>query len=153
MDEIYSNRWHLESRSFVLAHDIARQRVAEFLRICTAGWHVVFSEPTRTLEQNAAQWPYLDAFSKQLVWPVNGQMARMHPDEWKDVLTAAFQGETVRLAMGLHGGVVMLGLRTSKMGKKRFSEWLEFLKATAADRDVTVYEDERLISEREEVAA
>ena len=77
--------------------------------------------------------------SKQLQWPVNGQMVWMAPEEWKDVLTAAFQSETVRLAMGMNGGVVMLGLRTSKMGKKRFSEWLEFLKATAEMRGVSVY--------------
>lgn len=94
---------------------------------------------SRTLDQNAAQWPYLDAFSKQLKWPVNAALCSLTPEEFKDVLTAAFQGETVRLAMGLNGGVVMLGLRTSKMNKGRFSEWLEFLKATAALRGVTVY--------------
>lgn len=132
-----------EKRTFVLAHVTARRLVAEFAQACEQGWHVVFSEPSRTLEQNAAQWPYLEAFSKQLQWPVNGQMVWMTPDEFKDVLTAAFQGETVRLAMGMNGGVVMLGLRTSKMGKKRFSEWLEFLKATAALRGVTVYADEQ----------
>lgn len=94
------------------------------------------SDETRSLEQNAAQWPILEAFSEQLRWPVNGEMVKMTPEEFKDVLTAAFQGETVRLAMGLNGGVVMLGLRTSKMGKRRFSEWLDFLNATAALRGV-----------------
>ena len=69
-------------------------------------------------------------------------MVSLTAEEWKDVLTAAFQGETVRLAMGLNGGVVMLGLRTSQMGKRRFSEWLDFLNATAALRGVTVYADE-----------
>jgi hypothetical protein len=98
---------------------------------------------TRSLEQNAAQWPILDAFSRQLQWPVNGKMVHMTPEEWKDTLSAAFQNETVRLAMGLNGGVVMLGMRTSKMSKARFSEWLEFLHAVAAERGVTVYPDER----------
>lgn len=96
------------------------------------------ADDSRTLEQNAAQWPILTAFAKQLEWPVNGQMVKMTPEEWKDVLTAAFQGETVRLAMGLNGGVVMLGLRTSEFGKKRFGEWLEFLHATAAMRGVSL---------------
>ena len=45
----------------------------------------------------------------------------------------------MRLAAGLNGGVVMLGLRTSKMGKQTFSNWLEFLHATAALRGVEVY--------------
>lgn len=61
---------------------------------------------------------------------------RLAPDEWKDLLTAAFRGESVRLAMGLSGGVVMLGTRTSKFSKAQFSEWIEFLRATAADRQV-----------------
>jgi hypothetical protein len=128
--------------SFILAHAEARRRAVECVSTAPDGHIVEVKEPTRTLDQNAVQWPYLQAFSEQLVWPVNGQMVRMEPEEWKDVLTAAFQNETARLAMGLTGGVVMLGLRTSKMGKKRFSEWIDFLKATAADRGVNVYEEE-----------
>lgn len=90
----------------------------------------------RSLDQNAAQWPILDAFARQLQWPVNGQMVYMTAEEWKDVLTAGFRKEHVRVAMGLDGGVVMLGLRTSKMDKSEFSEWLDFLNATAALRGV-----------------
>lgn len=130
-------------RTFILAHDIARQRAVDAVRDAPADAVVTVGDASRTLEQNAAQWPYLEAFSEQLDWPVNGRMVKMTPEEWKDVLTAAFQQETARLAMGLDGGVVMLGLRTSKMGKAKFSEWLEFLKATAALRGVTVYADER----------
>ena len=92
----------------------------------------------RNTEQNAAQWPILEAFARQLLWPVNAEMVRMSSDEWKDVLTAAFNREHVRIAKGLDGGVVMLGLRTSKFSKKRFSEWLDFLNATAAQRGVTL---------------
>jgi len=97
---------------------------------------VKFGELTRTLDQNAAQWPVLEAISKQLQWPVNGQLCWLEPEEWKDILTAAFKGEQIRLAQGVNGGVVMLGLRTSKMGKKEFSEWLEFLHWFCADRGV-----------------
>jgi hypothetical protein len=65
-------------------------------------------------------------------------MVTMDADDWKDVLTAAFRGETVRLAMGLNGGVVMLGQRTSKFTKAEFSEWIEFLYATAAQRGIVL---------------
>jgi hypothetical protein len=78
----------------------------------------------------------LQAFANQLQWPVNGAMVAMSADEWKDVLTAAFKRETVRVAMGLDGGMVMLGSRTREFTKKEFSEWLEFLNATAAIRGV-----------------
>ena len=90
-------------------------------------------EKTRTLEQNAFQWPYLQGFSEQMQWPVNGEMTWLSKDEWKDILTAAFERETnPRLAAGFDGGIVMLGRRTSKYGKKKFAEWMEWLIAAAA---------------------
>lgn len=131
-----------EKRRFILAHAEARRRAQECIGAAPDGYVVTVQEPSRTLDQNAAQWPILEAFSEQLLWPVNGAMVKLTPEEYKDILTAAFQGETIRLAQGLNGGVVMLGLRTSKMGKRRFSEYLEFLHATAALRGVVVYKDE-----------
>ena len=127
----------LEKRVYTLVHPQARQGASNFiLHSAPDGWQATVEEPPRTKEQNAAQWPILGAFSRQLLWPVNGQMVRMSDEEWKDVLTAAFKGETVRLAMGLYGGVVMLGQRTSGFKKSTFSDWLEFLNATAAARGV-----------------
>lgn len=126
-------------RSFILVDDSVRQRVSNFaLKEAPAGCVAKFMEPSRSLEQNAAQWPILEEFSCQLKWPVNGALVHMTDEEWKDVLTAAFRGETVRLAQGLDGGVVMLGMRTSKMSKKQFGEWLTFLHATAAQRGVSI---------------
>jgi len=131
-----------DKRLFRLAHSEARRRAMACVAEAPEGYVVTVQEPTRSTDQNAAQWPILEAFAEQLQWPVNGAMVNLSAEEWKDVLTAAFQGETVRLAMGLNGGVVMLGLRTSQMGKRRFSEWLDFLHATAALRGVVVYADE-----------
>ena len=131
-----------DKRLFRLAHPEARRRAMACVADAPEGYVVTVQEPTRSTDQNSAQWPILEAFAEQLQWPVNGAMVNLSAEEWKDVLTAAFQGETVRLAMGLNGGVVMLGLRTSQMGKRRFSEWLEFLHATAALRGVVVYADE-----------
>lgn len=123
-------------RVFIMAHETARANAIQAVQNAPEGYTVTIAEPNRTLEQNALQWPILQDFADQLQWPVNGQMVWMTPDEWKDVLTAAFKRETARLAMGLDGGVVMLGMRTSQMGKKQFSEWIDFLKATAALRGV-----------------
>jgi len=97
-------------------------------------WVLTVMPETRTQAQNRLMWPLLTVFAKQLQWPVDGRMIYMTPDDWKDVLSAAFKGESVRLAMGLNGGVVLLGQRTSKFTKKQFAEWIEFLYATAADR-------------------
>jgi hypothetical protein len=131
-----------DRRVFILAHDVARSNAIQAVKDAPEGYCVTVREMNRTLEQNAAQWPILQAFSEQLQWPVNGCLVSMTDEEWKDVLTAAFYRETARLAMGIDGGVVMLGQRTSKFGKKKFSEWMEFLHAIAADRGVVVYPDE-----------
>lgn len=125
-------------QTFRLVHAQARQRALDAVREAAEGWIVTVSEPTRSLEANAAQWPILQAFSEQLQWPVNGRMCKLEPGEWKDILTAAYKRETARLAMGLDGGVVMLGARTREFSKREFSEWLDFLHATAADRMVKI---------------
>lgn len=134
---------------FRLVHEQARRRAMQAVLDAPDGWVVVVQEPNRTLEQNSAQWPILQAFSEQLQWPVNGALVTMNDEEWKDVLTAAFKQETVRLAQGLYGGVVMLGQRTSKFGKKKFSDWLEFLHAVAAEREVVVYPEDRRHEDQE----
>lgn len=123
-------------RVFILAHAEARSRALQAVQDAPEGYAITVSEPNRNLNQNAAQWPILQAFADQMQWPVNGRMVWLTADEWKDILTAAFERETVRVAMGLDGGMVMLGSRTSEFSKKRFGEWLEFLHATAADREI-----------------
>jgi hypothetical protein len=101
---------------------------------------VTVAEPTRNLEQNALMWVLLQAFSEQLTWPVNGAMVKLEPDEWKDLLSAAYRQEAQRVAMGLNGGMVMLGLRTSKMGRREFAEFIEFIQSVAVDRGVALDE-------------
>jgi len=121
---------------YIMAHAQARSLAQQAVKDAPEGYAVTISEPTRNLEQNSAQWPLLQAFADQLQWPINGRLEWLSPDEWKDVLTCAFRRESVRVAMGLDGGMVMLGSRTSKFSKAQFSNWLEFLHATAADRDI-----------------
>ena len=125
-------------RIYRLVHAEARRRAAEDCKTAPDGYVVTVAEPTRSLDANAAQWPILQAFSNQLVWPVNGKMETLTAEEWKDVLTAGFRRENVRVAMGLDGGLVMLGARTSKFSKSKFSDWLEFLNATAANRGINL---------------
>lgn len=121
---------------FKMVHAQARRGALECVQQAPEGYVVTVQEPTRSLDQNAAMWPILQAFADQLQWPVNGAMVWMTPDEWKDVLSAAFRRESVRVAMGMDGGMVMLGSRTSQFGVREMSEFIEFLKATAAARDV-----------------
>lgn len=127
---------------FILAHDEARRRALAAVQAAPQGFVVKVEEPTRNLDQNAALWPMLEAFSAQLAWPVNGRMVHLEPEEWKHILSAAYRRESARVAQGLDGGMVMLGLRTSRMSKREFSEFLEFINATAANRGVDLHHEE-----------
>lgn len=123
---------------YKLINTDVRRRCWEAIKAAPEGHVVTIAEPTRSLDQNAAQWPILQAFAEQIQWPVNGVMSRLSDEEWKDVLTAAFKQELVRVVPGLSGGMVLLGQRTSKFNKAEFSEWLEFLHSVAAERGVIV---------------
>lgn len=128
-----------DKRIYRLVHAEARRRAAQDIASAPEGYIAVVQEPNRSLDQNAAQWPILQAFADQLQWPINGKLEWLTDEEWKDILTAAFMREQARVAPGLDGGMVLLGQRTSKFGKKQFSDWLEFLNATAAARDVDLH--------------
>lgn len=124
-----------------LNNQLARQAACRHINDAPDGHVVTIAEPNRTLEQNSAQWPILDAFAKQLQWPINGKMTTITDEDWKDILTCAFRNESPRVAAGLDGGMVLLGQRTSKFSKKEFSDWMEFLWSVAADRGIVVYKD------------
>jgi len=130
----------MSKQIFRLAHDEARRRAIDAVSTAPVGYVVEVKEPTRNLEQNALLWVLLTAFSEQLTWPVNGAMSYLTADEWKDILSAAFSRESQRVAQGLDGGMVLLGMRTSQMSKREFGEFLEFVQATAVERGVEVQE-------------
>ena len=128
-----------EKRIYHLVHDEARRRAVQDCQSAPDRWIVTVQEPGRTITQNAAQWPILQAFSDQVQWPINGLMQKISPDDWKNILTCAFKQEVARVAPGLDSGMVLLGQRTRKFGKREFGDWLEFLNATAAQRGVVIY--------------
>lgn len=132
----------MDKRVFYMVHDQARQNAIQAVQSAPAGYRVEVKQPSRSLDQNAAMWPILQAFADQLLWPVNGAMVHLSPDDWKDLLTAAFRQDMARVAQGINGGMVLLGARTSKFSRQEFSDFLEFLHSVAADRGVVVYTDE-----------
>ncbi|MDR3158596.1 MAG: recombination protein NinB [Zoogloeaceae bacterium] len=124
--------------SFVLAHPQARRGAVQAVLSSPDGYRVAISPPGRNLDQNAAMWALLGEFSRKLEWPVNGRLEKLAPEEWKDILTAAFRREVTRVAMGLDGGMVLLGARTSKFTKREMSDFLEFLHSVATERGVVI---------------
>ena len=123
----------------IITGEVSRKSICRHVLTAPEGNVVTIKEPTRTLEQNAAQWPYLEAFAKQKQLCINGEMQWVTADDWKDVLTGCWNGE-MRMA-AFDGKVIMLPQRTSKMGKKVFSTWMEFLVAMSVTSGITVYMD------------
>ena len=126
----------MTKQRFILAHDMARRGAMDAVARAPAGFVVEVREPSRNLDQNALLWVLLTEFSRQLEWPVNGKMVSLSPDDWKTILSASFRRETQRMTQGVDGGLVMLGARTSQMGKREFAEFIEFIQSVAAERGV-----------------
>lgn len=91
--------------------------------------------PKRTLRQNARLWAMLTDISEQIPWLVNEELVCMCPEEWKDVLTASLRGE-LRVARGINGGIVLLGISTSRMNTQMMSDLIELMFAFGNDRGV-----------------
>ena len=133
-------------KTFIMAHLTARKLACQAVAEAPEGYVVTIGEPNRTLEQNAAQWPYLEGFAQQKQLCINGVMQNVTADDWKDTLTGCYHGE-MRMA-AFDGKVIMLPQRTSRMGKKVFSDWMEFLVAMAAQSGVEpVYKSERSVAQ------
>ena len=89
----------------------------------------------RTLDQNAKLWALLTDISKQLKWPVDGELQYLTPEDWKVITTAGLKRHQ-RIAMGMDGGFVMLGASTSKMKKEEMIELIELIMAFGAEHEI-----------------
>lgn len=125
-------------QTFVLAHDVARQRVIQAVQDAPQGYVVSIREQTRTLEQNALLWALLTDVGHQVDW----YGKRLEPESWKDIFTAALRKNEV--VPNLDGtGFVVLGQRTSNMTKAEFSELCELIQAFGAQKGVAWSDEAR----------
>lgn len=125
---------------FRLVHDEAKKNAKAAIDAAGADGSVkvcVIQDETRTLEQNAYMWPILRCFSKQVELPVDGSLVTLEEEAWKDVMTAVFKGEQLRMVK-YSGHVVLVGSSTSQMGKRQFADFLMFLLAEAVERNVVI---------------
>lgn len=91
---------------------------------------VTLGRKKRSNDQNAKLWPMLTDISRQVDW-----FGRKHsPGQWKDIITGSF--ESCEFVPGIDGQMIMLGGRTSKYSKARFSELIEYIYAFGADKQV-----------------
>lgn len=97
---------------------------------------------TRTKLQNDRMWPMLRDISKQVSWAVNGRSTLMDEYDWKDVFTAALKKHN-RIAEGIDGGFVFLGMRTSRATKQELIDIIDLITAFGAERNVVWSEHEQ----------
>lgn len=99
-------------------------------------------EPKRSNPQNRLMWALLQDVSRQVLW--HGQ--RYDKSDWKDIFTALWLSEKKleqRMAPAIRGGVVMLGVRTSKMRKENMTELIEIIYWFGSERNVRWSDDSR----------
>ena len=125
----------MERQVFVLSHPLARRNAAHAVSQAPEGYRVEIRPRTRTLDQNALLWSCLTDIAKQVQWPVNGRHEHLTADEWKEIFSASLKQEQ-RMAMGLQGGFVMLGERTSRMTIRQMTELIELMHAFGNERGV-----------------
>lgn len=91
---------------------------------------VTLGRKKRSNDQNRKLWPMLADISRQVEW-----FGKKHsPEQWKDIITGSF--EKCDFVPGIDGGLVMLGGRTSKYTKARFSELIEYIYAFGTEKKV-----------------
>ncbi len=103
--------------------------------------HLTRKRKTRTLAQNDRMWAMLTDIARQKQFVVNGKPEWLSPEEVKDVMTAALK-QHQRMCIGIDGGLVILGMRTSKMKVSEMSELIELMYAYGARNDVKWSEPE-----------
>ena len=93
------------------------------------------SETLRSVDANAKMWVLLDDIARQVQWPVNGTLGYLEPEAWKDIFSAELKHDQ-RIAQGLSGGFVLLGLRTSRLKVREMSDLIELIYAFGAEHNV-----------------
>jgi len=92
-------------------------------------------EVLRSKDQNARMWAMLTDISKQLQWPVDGEMVWLDKEDWKHIISAGLKRHQ-RIAKGIDGGFVILGQSTRKMKMADFADMIELMFAFGAERGI-----------------
>lgn len=91
---------------------------------------ITLGREKRTESQNKKLWPMLQDIADQVKWYDQW----LQPEDWKNMFTAALRKSKV--VPGIDGGVVVLGISTSTMRKKEFSDLIELIHAFASEYEV-----------------
>ncbi len=100
------------------------------------GYMLKVADRTRTEDQNALLWPLLGEFEKQA--ELNGKKWKDY--QWKSIFMEQLGHEQDFLPSLDGSRWFPAGLRSSKLSVKQFSDLIELIYATAAERGVVIEE-------------
>ncbi len=134
-----------DKRVFILAHEQARQRAAQHCMEAPAGQVVTFDEPKKKREQEEKYHAQIGDIAKQTKYA--GQ--RWGREDMKRILIDEFAEEMRLASKPLHDDtdgriipsengrrVIQLGIQSRGFWVQEASEFIEFLYAWGAERDV-----------------
>lgn len=87
-------------------------------------------EERRSNDANAKLWAMCTDISNQLEW--YGQ--KLTPEHWKELLSHEWNAQMIVPAIG--SGFCAIGVRTSKLTKREFSELIEIIYMFGADKQI-----------------
>lgn len=89
----------------------------------------------RSTQANRKMWAMLGDLSRQVRWPVDGQMQLLDETDWKHVMSAGLKKHQ-RVAAGIEGGFVILGQHTSRFTMKEMADLITIMQAFGDERNV-----------------
>ena len=131
----------MNGRRLILRNATIRDRAAEMVAGLPVGDEKPLEvlvrpyEEPRNLEQNARLWAMLGDLAEQVDWPVDGRMAKLTKEDWKEIMTAGLERDQ-RVTQGIEGGFVILGRYTSRMSKRTMAALIELVEHFGDSRAV-----------------
>ena len=130
--------------TFVMAHEIARNRALDAVKNAPEGWQVIVKPATRTTEQNAKFHALCSDIAKSgMLWAGKERTAA----QWKVLLVsghAIATSEGAEIVPGLENEFVNLRESTALMSKKRGASLIEYTLAFCAANSIKLSDYDRL---------
>lgn len=126
-------------RTFILAHEQARQNAIRFIAAAPVGYCVTVGEPTRSLEQNAMFHAICHVFAERIEFAGS----KRTPEQWKVLLISGHAVATKQgseMTPGLEGEWVNLRESSAKMSKQRLNSLIEYALSYGAQHGADVSE-------------
>jgi hypothetical protein len=111
------------SRAVIICDSAARrEQAAAWALKAPAGTRITFNESKRSVPQNDRMWAMLTDVARQLEW----HGTRLDANEWKLLFLDAL-GRESKIAPGIEGGIVNLGMSSSGLSKDEMTDLMEYI--------------------------